>query len=139
MLVRYREIETVNDDVIKTVGPIAYFFYAEDTPRTRRATYHQYERGRLPGVIPFGKCMTISKKLALATMWAHAAKQLDGPTSQLMELNLQLDELAAALADCNTGQVEAAKLGSLLDATRSAISSVLKTPSAPQKSQPDKR
>jgi hypothetical protein len=49
-----------------------------------------------------------------------------------MELHLQLNELANALADCGGHQAHLAKLRALLDATGEAITAALKIPSRDQ-------
>ena len=136
-VVRYNDPDTLKDDLIVGAGAVTYFFDGKDTPTGRRATYYQYERGNLPGAVEYGSSVAISKSLALAAMWAKATKHLDEPTKKLMELNLQLNELGAALSDCNNGQVEVAKLGALIDATREAIADALKLPSPFAKPQLD--
>jgi len=127
-VVRYKDVNTLKDDLIVGAGPNTLFFFGKDTPEGRRAIYYQYERGNLPGAVEYGSSVAVSRSLALAAMWAEATKRLDAHTIQFMELHLQLNELAAALADCSGGQMEVAKLGSLLDATRAAITAIVKIP-----------
>jgi hypothetical protein len=126
MLMRYKDVDTLKDDLMLGAGALAYFYRGLNTSSARRAIYHQYEHGRLPGAFKYGSLLAARKSTALAVMWAEEIKRLDAPTVQLMELRLQLNELAAALAECGGDQSDITSLRALLDATRESICVALK-------------
>jgi hypothetical protein len=126
MLVRCKNVDTLKDDLLLGAGALAFFFHGVNTSSARRAIYHQYEHGRLPGAFKYGSLLATRKSTALAAMWAEETKKLDAPTVQLMELHLQLNELATALLSCGNHQIEIAKLRALLTATGETITAAVK-------------
>jgi hypothetical protein len=126
MLTRYKDVDTLRGDLMLGAGSLAVFHRGEDTPSARRAIYHQYEQGRLLGAFKYGSLIAGRKSTTLAAMWAEETKHIDAPTVQLMELRLQLNELATALAECGGDQSDVATLRALLDVTRESICAALK-------------
>jgi hypothetical protein len=121
----YNDLETLKDDMIVGAGPIAHFYYGEDTLKTRCAVYHRYEHGRLPGATRYGSQIALSRSIALAAIWADGIRGREDHAVRLTELHLQLDQLAAALLTCGIHQPELAALAYLLKATQETVKAVL--------------
>lgn len=126
VIVRWKPVERIDTDLMVGASPHALFYRGVDTVSTRRAIYHQYEQGRLLGAFKHGSLIASRKSTVLAAMWAEETKKLDARTVQLMELHLQLRELAAALEACDGDRAELNKLNALLEATEAAIGEALK-------------
>ena len=131
LLLRWKPVERIDTDLMVGASPHALFYRGVDTVSTRRAIYHQYEQGRLLGAFKHGSLIASRKSAVLAAMWAQETKKLDARTVQLMELHLQLRELAAALGECDGDREALNKLNALLEATEAAIGEALKILSPP--------
>jgi hypothetical protein len=132
MLVRCKDVDTLKDDLLLGAAALAVFFFGVNTSSARRAIYHQYEHGRLLGAFKYGSLLAARKSTALAAMWAAETKGLDEATVRLMELHLQLNELASALLECGSHQTDVAKLRLLLAATGETIAAATELRGTPR-------
>jgi len=131
MLIRFKDVDTLEGDLMVGASPHALFYRGIDTTSARRFIYYLYEQGRLLAAFKHGSLIASRKSTVLAAMWAEETKRLDAHTVQLMELHLQLRELAAALGACDGDRAELSKLNALLEATEAAIGEALKLLSPP--------